>query len=87
VVIAFGFSLLLLLCFFLLLSPRGALGSSSQGHHYTAKGHRARPPGWGLLRAVAGCVTSLSVRLCVLVQILPFAIARDNRISRVCSSE
>ena len=30
---------------FLLLSPRGALGSSSQGHHYTAKGNRARPPG------------------------------------------
>ena len=33
------------------------------------------------------CVISLSVRLCVLVQILPFAIARDNGISRVCSSE
>ena len=58
---------------------------SSQGRHYTAKGNRARPPGGCFARWC--CVTSLSVRLCVLVQILPFAIARDNRISRVCSSE
>jgi hypothetical protein len=66
--------------FFLLLSPRGALGSSSQGHHYTAKGNRARPP-WGLSRGGVVC------GLCVLVQILPFAIDRDNGISRVYSSE
>ena len=33
------------------------------------------------------CVTPLSVRLCVLVQIIPFAIARDNRAPRVCPSE
>jgi hypothetical protein len=39
-----GFSLLLLLCFFPLLSPRSALGTSSQGHYYTAKGNRTRPP-------------------------------------------
>ena len=57
---------------------------SSQGHHYTAKGNRARPLG---VVAWWCCVISLSVRLCVLVQILPFAIARDNGISRVCSSE
>jgi hypothetical protein len=45
----------------------------------------ARPP----LGVVAWwcCVISLSVRSCVLVQVLPFAVARDNGISRVCSSE
>ena len=71
--------------FFLLLSPRGVrLGAPPKGTTTRLKATARAPLG---VVAWWCCVISLSVRLCVLVQILPFAIARDNGISRVCSSE
>jgi hypothetical protein len=72
--------------FFPLLSPHAVhLGPPPKGTTTRLKATARAPPGGCFARWC--CVTSLSVRLCVLVQVLPFAIARDNRVSRVCSSE
>jgi hypothetical protein len=82
-----GFSLLLLLCVFsIVISTQCTWDPLAPKSTTTRLKATARPP-LGVASRGGAVWPRFTARLCVLVQILPFAIARDNRVSRVCSSE